>query len=409
MEMVKIGEIAEIHHGYAFPSSGFVDVETPYYLLTPGNFLPNGGFQEGKPRFFDGPIRSDFVLEPGEILISMTDLSRNIDTLGSPMIVPENDRWKYLHNQRLGKLVVNSESVDPTWLYHRLRMADYRHYIAATSTGTTVHHTSPKTIAEFEFRLPPMTTQNVIGRLFRVLDDKITANKEVMRLTDKTIQSIWRQLTCEASSFVEFGDVVQLNPRTAAPKGSRLTTIEMKNLPESGFSVDTWEYREAKGGSRYRNGDTLVARITPCFENGKCGYVDFLGPDEVGAGSTEFIVLRPQPGVPSAAPYAIARSSRFRTFAEQTMTGTSGRQRVQARDLEAYEIAWPNSDLLSDFGSMTSPLLDLAGNLRDENLALTKTRDELLPLLMNGKIAVKEAEQEAAAAGADIAGEESED
>lgn len=202
--------------------------------------------------------------------------------------------------------------------------------------------------------------------------------------------------------------MVQLNPRTTAPRGSRLTTIEMKNLPESGFSVDTWTVREAKGGSRYRNGDTLLARITPCFENGKCGYVDFLEPDEVGAGSTEFIVLRPRAGVPTAAPYAIARSPEFRTFAAQTMTGTSGRQRVQTRDLETHEIAWPSEDLIADFEAKTSPLLDLAGKLRDENRNLAKTRDELLPLLMSGKITVKEAEQEATSAGADIAGEESE-
>lgn len=259
-----------------------------------------------------------------------------------------------------------------------------------------------------EVAIPDLDTQRSIVAVLGALDDKIAANKEVMRLTDATIQSIWRKLTYEEFSFVEFGDVVQVNPRTTAPKGSRLTTIEMKNLPESGFSIDTWEDREAKGGSRYRNGDTLLARITPCFENGKCGYVDFLEPDEVGSGSTEFIVLRPQPGIPSAAPYAIARSSEFRAFAEQTMTGTSGRQRVQARELEAYEIAWPSSDLLSDFGSKTSPLLDLAGNLRDENLTLAKTRDELLPLLMGGKITVKEAEQEAAVAGANIASEENE-
>lgn len=257
-----------------------------------------------------------------------------------------------------------------------------------------------------EVTIPDLGTQRSIVTFLGSLDDKIAANNEVKRLTDEMIQSLWRKLINEDSSFMEFGDVVQLNPRTTARRGSRLTTIEMKNLPESGFSVDTWTVREAKGGSRYRNGDTLLARITPCFENGKCGYVDFLEPEEVGAGSTEFIVLRPRAGVPTAAPYAIARSPEFRTFAAQTMTGTSGRQRVQPRDLETHEIAWPSEDLIADFEAKTSPLLDLAGKLRDENRNLAKTRDELLPLLMSGKITVKEAEQEATAAGADIASEE---
>ena len=90
------------------------------------------------------------------------------------------------------------------------------------------------------------------------------------------------------------------------------------------------------------------------------------------------------------------------------MTGTSGRQRVQARDLEAYETLWPNGEQLSNFGSRTTPLLDFAGKLRDEAQTLAKTRDELLPLLMSGKISVREAGQEAAAAGAQIPSEENE-
>ena len=111
------------------------------------------------------------------------------------MIVPEHDRWKYLHNQRLGKLVVKSENLDPSWLYHRLRMADYRQYIAATSTGTTVHHTSPSTISEFEFRLPPMPIQSVIGRLLRVLDDKIAANSHAVETALQLQAAVWRSGT----------------------------------------------------------------------------------------------------------------------------------------------------------------------------------------------------------------------
>ena len=240
---------------------------------------------------------------------------------------------------------------NPRWLFYLFQILDLSGFDSGTAQGSL----NRNYIGSFRVSAPDRNEQDRIVDVIGSLDDKIAANNEVRRLSDEMIQSLWRKLINEDSSFVEFGDVIQLNPRTTAPKGSRLTTIEMKNLPEKGFTVETWADREAKGGSRYLNGDTLLARITPCFENGKCGYVDFLEPGEVGAGSTEFIVLRPQAGIPPAAPYAIARSSEFRTFAAQTMTGTSGRQRVQARDLETYEIAWPNEDLLSGFNSKTSP------------------------------------------------------
>lgn len=90
------------------------------------------------------------------------------------------------------------------------------------------------------------------------------------------------------------------------------------------------------------------------------------------------------------------------------MTGTSGRQRVQHRDLGSYETSWPSQSSLTAFGSSTAPLLELAEKLRDASISLAKTRDELLPLLMDGKITVREAEQEATAAGVGILGEENE-
>lgn len=291
---------------------------------------------------------------------------------------------------------------NPRWLFYLFKTLDLSGFDSGTAQGSL----NRNYISAFKVSAPDRDRQDRIVDVLGSLDDKITANHHILKIVDETIQVAWRHATADSSAYVKLEEVIDINPRTVAPKGATLKTLEMKNLPEVGFSVDDWIDREAKSGSRYQNGDTLLARITPCFENGKCGYVDFLETGAVGAGSTEFIVLRPQQGVPSAVPYVIARSADFRTFAAQTMTGTSGRQRVQHRGLKAYEIAWPTSDSLADFDSKTAPLLELAGRLRDENRVLAKTRDELLPLLMNGKISVREAKQEATSAGADIPSEE---
>lgn len=405
--MVKIGEIAEIHHGYAFPSSGYVDAETPYYLLTPGNFLPNGGFQKGKPRFFDGPIRSDFVLEPGEILISMTDLSRSIDTLGSPMIVPEHNRWKYLHNQRLGKLVVKSENVEPSWLYHRLRMADYRHYIAATSTGTTVHHTSPSTISEFEFRLPPMTIQRVIGRTLRALDDKIAANQSTINNGHDLLLAHYRaspkrpaepfEQVCDvfggstpSTKREEFwgGEIQWATPTDlTALKGPWLKGTE-RTITDAGLqSMSSSLHPE---GSILMTSRATIGRVALAAE-----------PVATNQG---FIVVRANEEL---TPWIFCQlQDRVREF-EAWSNGATFLElsRGSFKNLPFHRA---EPEALEAFNQKAWPILHMCKAKQTENVCLAKTRDELLPLLMSGKITVKEAEQEATAAGADIASEENE-
>src|SRR5438477_2423653 len=102
----------------------------------------------------------------------------------------------------------------------------------------------------------------------------------------------------------------------------------MKNMPTRGHCPDEVIQREFSSGTRFNNGDTLLARITPCLENGKTAFVDFLEEGQTGWGSTEFIVLCPKPPIPAFFGYCVARDNDFREFAIQQMTGTSGRQRV---------------------------------------------------------------------------------
>ncbi len=137
-------------------------------------------------------------------------------------------------------------------------------------------------------------------------------------------------------------EVVDFNPRETLPKGRDAPYIEMAALPQN----DRWHLppvlRAAGSGSRFRDGDTLLARITPCLENGKTAQVRGLGPDIIGWGSTEFIVMRAKIGVTDGDfVYLLARDPSFREYAIQQMTGTSGRQRVPTESLLAYEVPVP--------------------------------------------------------------------
>lgn len=345
------------------------------------------------------------LASPGEIVVT------HRGTLGQVSMIPFLPKYPtYLVSQSQMRLAVDRELADPRFVTYWMRSRVGQHLLLsfAVQTGVPAIARPTSSLRDYPIALPELGKQRAIADLLGSLDNKIATNNHILGIIDETIQSLWKHAVRARAAYTRLDDVIEINPRTPLPKGALARKVEMKNLPEAGFSISEWAEHEVKGGSRYRNGDTLLARITPCFENGKCGFVDFLETDAVGTGSTEFIVMRPHPDIPPAAPYAVARSADFRAFATQTMTGTSGRQRVQARDLEAYETIWPNGEQLSNFGSRTTPLLNFAGELRNESQVLAETRDELLPLLMSGKISVREAEQEATSAGADIACEESE-
>ena len=110
---VTLGDLIDIRHGFAFKGKFIHDEPQRDLLLTPGNFAIGGGFKRDRFKYYDGPVEEEYVLQEGDLLVTMTDLSKQSDTLGYPAVVPAcTDGRRYLHNQRLGKIVPNPESTE---------------------------------------------------------------------------------------------------------------------------------------------------------------------------------------------------------------------------------------------------------------------------------------------------------
>jgi type I restriction enzyme S subunit len=153
------------------------------------------------------------------------------------------------------------------------------------------------------------------------------------------------------------------------------------------------EEREGNSGSKFKNGDTLFARITPCLENGKTGFVQFLPTnDDVAFGSTEFIVMRSRSLYPEYV-YLMARSDEFRDIAIKSMSGATGRQRVQQGCFDRFLVAQPPARLLGIFKDTVAPIFRFLHTLSVKNENLRETRDLLLPKLVSGEIEIPQAEQ----------------
>ena len=181
----------------------------------------------------------------------------------------------------------------------------------------------------------------------------------------------------------------EVNPSTPRNDDEEILCVPMAALSETAMTVDRapFELREKSTNVRFRNGDTLFARITPCLENGKTAYVYFLQDGEVACGSTEFIVLRGR----NVSPYFVyltCRLDSFRQNAIKSMIGSSGRQRVQDSCFNRFQLAIPPKLLASIFHETVEPIFGQIWTLDQANHKLTQARDLLLPRLMNGEIAV---------------------
>jgi len=240
--------------------------------------------------------------------------------------------------------------------------------------------------------LPPLPEQKAIASVLSSLDDKIDLLHQQNKTLEAMAETLFRQWFVEdAKDDWEAGcldDIADVNPTYQLKKGLISTYLEMKNLSNTNFNPENWCQRKFTSGMKFHNGDTLLARITPCLENGKTCFVTFLEDKEIGWGSTEYIVLRMKEPFHPYISYIIAKDKDFRDFAISSMTGSSGRQRAQANVIKKYDITIPPSNIIEQLNNhlagITFKLKINANQIR----TLEKLRDTLLPKLMSGEVRV---------------------
>lgn len=148
-------------------------------------------------------------------------------------------------------------------------------------------------------------------------------------------------------------EIALFNPTESIKKGDFAKKVAMDKLQSFCRDIPSYEIAEFNGGTKFRNGDTIMARITPCLENGKAAKVDILGDGEVGFGSTEYIVFRAIDGVTDEDYlYYLVCSPIVRDIAIKSMVGSSGRQRVQTGVVKSIEIELPSLDMQKKIGSL---------------------------------------------------------
>lgn len=373
----------------------------------------------------NGSEAARFMLKEGDLIFARRSLTA--EGAGKCSVVLEVDEAMTFESSII-RARPDKSKVDSLYLYYFFNSPSGFHSLDTIRRHVAVAGITGGDLAKLEIPVPPLPEQRAIAHILGTLDDKIELN----RRHNYTLEAMARALFQDW--FIDFGPVrakmegrepylpadlwqlfpdnlddegkpegwemvpasalIEFNPTEPLRKGTPAPYLDMASLPTSGSWPEPPVIRDFGSGMRFRNGDTLLARITPCLENGKTAFVQCLPDDTVGWGSTEYIVMRPKSPVPAGYAYLLARDNAFRAHAIRSMTGTSGRQRAQGDSVATFKLALPpNENIWHALAKQISPIFESIKTNATASESLAALRDTLLPKLISGDLRTGSAER----------------
>lgn len=381
-QSLKLAEVGQTITGKTPSSRNPEDFGLDMPFITPTDFSGYGKWAEDSERRLStvGISRlKNKVLPENSVLVTC---------IGSDMGKVVMNRHHAITNQQINAIVPDSEKTDCDFLYYLLKH-NYPTLRSYGETGTAVPILNKGDFEQLEFDFPKLKEQRAIAEVLSSLDDKIDLLHRQNKTLESLAQTLFRQWFIEDADeswpMGRITDLIEFNPPLRLPKAAVAPYVEMADLSTTVYQPVGWRDRPFTSGSKFQNGDTLLARITPCLENGKTAFIDFLDEDQVGWGSTEFIVMRSK-GLHPFFSYVLARHPEFRDFAVGCLVGSSGRQRVDLENVATYELKLPPRDVSGRFDKAIVPILRKMKLNYAQEVSLSGLRDSLLPRLMSGEI-----------------------
>lgn len=255
--------------------------------------------------------------------------------------------------------VVNKNELDSEYLMLWFSRPEFDRYARYMSHGSVREIFDWDELCKVELPVPSIDKQRSIVRAYQNITERIELKRRINDNLEAQTQALFDELFLrDGMPDCTLSEIANVNPTRTLSKGCIAKCYDMSCLPTRGCVPEGGEIKAYNGGVRFQNGDTLIARITPCLENGKAAYINILNDKEVAFGSTEYIVFSPVDTMPSSFYYFLIRSKKFRAFALQYMSGSSGRQRVSGDELAAFPLTKPSHEALSRFDMVAKPVLE---------------------------------------------------
>lgn len=405
METIRLGNILQIKHGYAFKGEYFTDEDTGKLVLTPGNFSLKGGFQQTKKFTNEDGFPDEFILKPGDLIVTMTDLSKEIDTIGYSALVP-NDGKQYLHNQRIGLVTIIDPRFDKGFIYWLMRSKHYQRSIANTSNGATVHHTSPARIYNYQFAKIDLHVQRRIASILSAYDNLIENNTRRIRLLEQMAENIYKEwfirLRFPGHENAEFEnglpkgwkeysikELCDINNQTLSSK-DRSKVIEYLDTSSitcnqiSGTECFTVDAAPSRARRIVKDNSIVFSTVRPNLKH----YGILKGIPDNMIVSTGFAVFDAKYDIANII-FLFLSTQDVVDYCQSIAEGAVATYpSIKAEEIGRLRIALPEKTIAEKWNKKFEAIYIEMLNLQRQSNLLARQRDLLLPRLMSGKLEV---------------------
>lgn len=409
----KLGELLKIKHGYAFKSENYVD-KSQFALVTLANISETNNFKFNyeKTTFYGADFPNEFILKPGDLIMPLTE--QVIGLIGNSAFVPEMNNFTFVLNQRVGKVIWDENKVNKYYLHYLLATQLVKEQLEYRASGTKQRNISPENVYDVTVYIPELEIQNKIGNTLYSIESKINSNNKIISELEamaKTIYDYW---------FLQY-EFPNEEGKPYKSNGGKMIYNEMlkREIPENWqvkniMSFIKWEgtsqppkacfiYEPKEGYIRFiQNRDyednSHLTFIPKNKALGICDKYDILIDKYGDAGKTRF-------GLEGAYNVALAKinvkNELYKEYIRNVLSSdavytylhnssmASTRASLNENNISYINIVVPNNETLTKFNKLANNYIETTLKVKAENEELTRLRDELLPLLMNGQVSFK--------------------
>ncbi len=422
----ELRKVLHVKHGFAFKGEFFSNIGTQI-IITPGNFNEAGGFKytPGKEKYYTAEYPKEYLCKKRDLIVAMTEQAAGL--LGSVALVPVDN--VFLHNQRIGLLTFDRNSYDKLFLYYLFRTKSVREQIALSSSGSKVKHTSPERIYDVKVKIPSLSIQKEIGRILYDIDSKIELNNKINQELEqmaKTLYDYWfvqfdfpneqgkpykssggkmvysEELKRDIPAGWEVGkvsdccDIVDcLHSKKSDYKfeQDKYYLLQLENIRDDGlidlsnkYYVSEEEYFKWTTRIEVKDHDLVITNA------GRVAGLSQVPKDIIAGIGRNITAIRPIKINPTFLYYTFKGAEMKRQIKLNTDTGIFFNS-LNVRGIKELCIVRAPKEIEDKFEQITLPQRRRRELNIKQNQELTSLRDWLLPMLMNGQVRVKEAEE----------------
>ena len=415
----KLGELIEVTRGASL-SGQFYAEEGEFVRLTLGNFNMNGGgFKENTSKtdlYYTGTVKDEFILNKDDIITPLTEQSLGL--LGTTARIPESG--KYIQSQDVALVKCKKGLLDPNFCYYLISSSVVRQQLSAGAQQTKIRHTSPDKIKDCTVWIPELEVQKRIGHILSDIDEKIALNRQIndnLEAMAKQLYDYWfvqfdfpneegkpykssggamvwneklkREIptSFDVKSLSEIIEVKDGTHDSPKPQDNGYFLLTSKHLTERGldyasaYKISKEDYESINKRSKVDTNDILFSMI------GTIGNSYFVEETNINFAIKNMALFKTSAKRWfSEYLYLYLSSCDYKHYEGNSLSG-SIQKFVSLRTLRDMPILY-HEDIIKVFAKEVRNIITIMVNLRKENIELTKQRDELLPLLMNGQASV---------------------